>query len=128
MSELSYTKLLSGSTNGRQIPVAAASTPGTLIHTTPSIAGTSDVYDQIFIYAVNNAVNNQNVTIEFGGTTSTQDLIPYTIAPNVGLVVVVPGLLLNNNLSVRAYGSSSINLSGYVCRIPVNSQGLTNLQ
>jgi hypothetical protein len=128
MSELSYTKLLSGSTNGRPINVAAASTPGTLIHQTPSVAGTQDVHDQIFIYAINTSNQDQSVTIEFGGTTNPDDLLPYTLAPDAGLVLIVPGLLLNNNLIVRAYGSSSINLSGYVCRMPVNTNGMTNLR
>jgi hypothetical protein len=128
MAELSYTKLLSGSTNGRQIKVSSSSTPGTIIHTCQSVAGTQDVHEQIFIYAVNTGSTNQDVTIEWGGVTSTDDLIPYTIAPDIGLVLIVPGLILNNNLIVRAYGSSSINLSGYVCRMPVNTNGMTNLR
>ena len=128
MAELSYTKLLSGSTNGKMIPLVATSTPGTIIHTTPSVAGGKDIHDQIFIYAVNTGSTNNSVTIEWGGVTSTDDLIPYTIAPDIGLVLIVPGLILNNNLIVRAYGSSSINLSGYVCRMPINSGGLTKLQ
>ena len=45
-----YTKrLLSGSTNGRPIKVAATATPGTTIHT--AVTGTTD-FDEVWIYNV----------------------------------------------------------------------------
>ena len=131
MAELSYTKLLSGSTNGRPIKVVATATAGTAIHTTPSVAGTQDVHDQIFIYATNtHASTAADLTIEFGGVTSPDDLLLMNIAAGVGPVLVVPGFLLNNNLSVGAFASVAniINITGYVCRMPVNSSGMTNLQ
>jgi len=128
MLERTFTKFLSGSTNGRQIKVTSTSTPGTTIHTTPSTAGGLDVFDKVFIYATNTSSVTRDVTIEFGGTTNPDDLIPWEILDNVGPILIVPGLLLNNGLIIKAFGSSSINISGYVYRIPINSQGLTKLQ
>lgn len=108
--------LLSGSTNGRQIAVAATSTPGTLIHTAAS--GTSSI-DEIWLYAVNSSASGVKLTIEYGGTTANTDHIELTVAAESGLVLVCPGLVLNNGLIVRAFAATTnvINISGYVNRI-----------
>lgn len=112
-----FSKLvLSGSTNGRQIAVAATSTPGTLIHT--SAAGTAGM-DEVWLYAVNSSTSTVKLTLEWGGTTANTDHIELNIAGEAGLVLVVPGLVLNNGLSVRAFAATTnvINISGYVNRI-----------
>lgn len=108
--------LLSGSTNGRQIAVAATATPGTLIHT--AVSGTSSI-DEIWLYAVNSSASAVKLTIEYGGTTANTDHIESTIPAESGLVLVCPGLVLNNALVVRAFAGTTnvINISGYVNRI-----------
>lgn len=106
----------SGSTNGRQIKVAATATPGTLIHT--SVAGLVD-WDEIWVYATNNHTAALTLVLQWGGTTSPDDLIQMSIPSKTGLYLIIPGLVLNNGLILRAYAGSAnlICLSGWVNRI-----------
>lgn len=106
---------LSGSTNGRGVLVAQTATPGTLIHT--AVSGTSSL-DEVWLYAMNTSSSGVKLTVEHGGT-STQDLIEITIAAEGGLVLIVPGLLLNNATVVRAFAAAGnvISLHGYVNRV-----------
>ena len=102
---------LSGSTNGRGILVAATSSPGTLIHT--SVSGTSS-FDEVW----NTSASSIALDIEHGGT-STSDLIEITIPGESGLVLISPGLFLNNSLVVRAFASTTnvLTIHGYVNRV-----------
>lgn len=115
-----YSKLtLSGSTDGRPIKVAATGTPGTTIHTASSTATT---YDEMWLYAQNTDTTARKLTIEFGGTTSPDDLLEITIPAEAGLTLVVPGIPLKGNatpLVVRAFAASAnlVTISGYVNRI-----------
>ena len=112
-----FSKLpLSGSTNGRQILVSASATAGTLVHT--AVSGTSSL-DEIWIYAVNTSTSSVKLTLEYGGVTAPNDHIEITLAGEAGLVLVCPGLVLNNGLIVRAFAGTAnvIALSGYVNRI-----------
>jgi len=112
-----FSKLpLSGSTNGRQILVAATATPGTLIHT--AVSGTSSL-DEIWLYAVNTSATAVKLTLEYGGVTAPNDHIELTISAESGLVLVSPGLVLNNSLVVRAFAATTnvLAISGYVNRI-----------
>lgn len=116
-----YSKIiLSGSTDGRAIKVAATSTPGTTIHTGSSTATT---LDEIWLYATNTDTTDRKLTIEWGGTTSPDDLIEFTVPAENGLYLVVPGLLIKGNSSaalvVRAFAASAnlVTISGYVNRI-----------
>ena len=109
-------RLLSGSTNGRNIKVAATATAGTLIHT--AVTGTDDL-DEIFLYAVNSDTTDRKLTIEFGGVSVPDDLIEVTIPAEDGWYLVIMGLTLQNGLLVRAFASAAnvININGYVHRI-----------
>jgi hypothetical protein len=111
-----YTKTtLSGSTNGKQIKVAATASSGTLIHTAHATA-----LDEIWLYAVNDTPTDYLLTIQWGGTTATDDDIEFTVKAQNGLYLVVPGLILTGGLVVRAYcaaASNAILISGYVNRI-----------
>lgn len=104
---------LSGSTNGKQIKVVATATPGTTIHT--AVAGTA-AWDEVWIYAQNNHTAAVDLTIEFGGTSSPDDLIVASIPSKTGLYLIVPGLLLQNSLVVKAFASVAnvISLTGFV--------------
>jgi hypothetical protein len=107
--------LLSGSTNGASILVSASATPGTVIHTSQS--GTSGL-DEVWLYADNSSTSAVKLTVEFGGTAE-KDQIEISIAGESGLILVVPGLVLNNSLVVRAFAGTAnvISISGYVNRI-----------
>jgi len=110
-----YSKeLLSGSTDGQMIKVAATSTPGTTIHTAHATAK-----DEIHIWAVNSDTVARKLTIEFGGATPPDDTIELTIQPEAGLLLVVPGLPLTNSKVVKAFAASAdkILIGGYVNRI-----------
>jgi hypothetical protein len=114
----SYSKqLLSGSTNGKGIKVAATATAGTLIHT--AVAGTSSE-DEIWLYAHNTSATAVKLTLEWGGVTAPDDHIEINIgAEGTGLILVAPGILLQNGLVVRAFAGTAnvVNIFGYVNRI-----------
>ena len=112
---------LSGSTDGKLIKVAATATAGTTIHTGSTTATT---YDELWLYAVNSDTTDRKLTIEFGGTSSPDDLIEQTITAESGLLLVVPGLVIKGNataLVVRAFAATAnvVMVGGYVNRITV---------
>ena len=105
---------LSGGTTGKNIKVVATATLGTTIHTAHATA-----IDEIWLWAVNSDTNNIKLTIEFGGTTSPDDLIELTIPAESGMMPVIDGLTLTNSLVVRAFAGSAnlILVNGYINRI-----------
>ena len=110
-------QLLSGSTNGKAIKVAATATAGTLIHTAAS--GTSTI-DEIWLYAHNTSGTAVKLTIEWGEATAPDGHIEINIgAEGTGMVLVAPGIPLQNSLVVRAFAGTAnvINIFGYVNRI-----------
>lgn len=117
MATLTLTKqLLSGSTNGKAILVAATATPGTTIHT--AVSGTASM-DEIYLYAMNTDTSDRKLTIEWGGTTSPNDLIEFSVPAESGLSLIIPGLLLNNTLIVKAFAAAAnvVTIHGWVNRI-----------
>lgn len=107
-------QFLSGSTNGRGIKVAATATPGTTVHTAHATST-----DEIWIWANNSDSSDRLLTIEFGGTTSPDDVIQQTIPLKSGMNLVVAGLVLTNSLVVKAFAAAAnvITVNGYVNRI-----------
>jgi len=110
---------LSASTDGRMIKVAATATAGTTIHTGPT---NTAHFHELWLYAVNSDSTDRKLTIEFGGTSSPDDLIEQTITAESGLLLVVPGLVLQGNataLVVRAFAATAnvISIAGYVNEI-----------
>jgi hypothetical protein len=107
-----YSKvLLSGSTNGKAISVTGNPTT---IHTAQ--AGTTGL-DEVWIYAHNVHDTTLTLTINFGGNQG-DDQIMLDIVPDSGLVVVIPGLPLNNAQVIEGSASNnSIAITGYVNRI-----------
>jgi hypothetical protein len=112
-----FTKtILSGSTDGRGILVAATSSPGTTIHTGSS---TASHLHEIWLYAVNYDTTDRKLTVQWGGTTAGSDDIEYTVKAENGLYLIAPGILLKGNatpLVVRAYAATAtaIVIHGYV--------------
>lgn len=111
-----YSKqLLSASTNGRGVKVAATSIgSGTTIHTNPG-----SVIDLVTLFVVNSDTVDRVLTLGWGGTTSPDDLIPVTVKPNSGLVLVTADLLIGTALVVKAAGDAAnvLILFGYINRI-----------
>jgi len=111
-----FTKvLLSDSTNGKEIQIAATATPGTAIHT--AVNSTSSI-DEIWLYATNTSASDVVLTIEYGGTGVANNIV-VTIPKQAGLTLVLPGLLLNNAQVLAAFAGTTnvINVVGYVNRI-----------
>lgn len=115
----SYTKfLLSGSTNGIPVKIAATASPGTTVHTATA---TSGAFDEIYIWLSNLDTVDRMVTIQWGGVTDPDDLISKTVTVSAksGPTPYVPGLLLNGGLLVKIFADAAnvITASGYVNRI-----------
>jgi uncharacterized membrane protein YjjP (DUF1212 family) len=106
---------LSGSTDGRMIKVVQTGTAGTAVHT--AVAGTTaGTFDEIWLWAVNSDTSNRKLTIEYGGVAAPDDLIEVTIAAESGLMLILPGLILQNGLYVKAWASAAnvVMVCGYV--------------
>ena len=110
--------LLSGSTSGRVIPVAATATPGTTIHT--AIAGAT-AFDEVYLWASNVTAAAATLTLEWGGVTDPGDHIvkALSIPANSPPIPIITGQVLNGGLVLRAFSgtASAINVGGYVNRI-----------
>lgn len=114
--------LLSGSTQGKAIKVAATTSgsAGTTIHATGT---SSTIIDEVWLYATNSSASSVVLTIQWGGTTAVDNEIKISIPSNAGLTLVVPGLILTGTGSVAntiaAYASTTnvVTVSGYVHRI-----------
>lgn len=115
-----FTKtILSGSTDGKGVLVAATSTPGTTVHTGSATATT---LDEIWLYAVNTSTSAVKLTVEWGEATAPNGNIEQTIAAESGLVLIAPGLLIKGNatpLVVKAFAATTnvIVVHGYVNQI-----------
>jgi hypothetical protein len=106
---------LSGSTNGRGIPVAGTATASAdVIHTAGATA-----LDEVWLYAQNISSTASKLTLEWGSATAIGDNIEITIPAESGLTLVIPGLLLTGSLDVQAFAdvTNVINIFGYVNRI-----------
>ena len=108
---------LSASSDGRGIKVAATSSPGTLLHT--ALASTAaNEWDEIVVKAVNTSGSPVRLTVEWGGTSSPDDLVEISIPAESGFTEVIPGHVLQNGAEVRAFAATAdvIVVHGYVNR------------
>ena len=98
---------LSGSTDGRPVPVAATATAGTTIHTATTGS------NQIWMWAGNITSTVETLSIEWGGT-GTANTMEFLISPD-DTILVVPGWYLPNTLIVKAFTTtaSQVNIVGY---------------
>jgi len=104
--------VLSGSTNGRPIPVAAVATPGTTIHQ----AGASG-YDEVFIWASNVTAAPATLTLEFGGVADPGDHLVkgYSIPANSGPIPIALGQRIAGSVAIKAFSGTTlaINITGF---------------
>ena len=110
-------QMLSGSTNGKGIKVAQTATAGTTIHT--AVSGTSSL-DEVWLYAHNSSSAAVKLTLEWGEATAPDGHIEINIgAEGTGLVLIAPGLLLQNSLVIKAFAGTAnvVTITGYVNRI-----------
>lgn len=111
-----FSKLvLSGSTTGLQVKVAATATAGTTIHTAHATA-----QDEIWLWAVNSSSAAVKLTVEWGEATAPDGNIEVNVpAEGAGYLLVVPGLILTNSLVVKAFAASAnvVMINGFINRI-----------
>ncbi len=108
---------LSASVDGRGVKVAATSSPGTLIHSALSSTALNE-WDAVWLQAVNTSGSAVKLTVEWGGTTSPDDLVEISIPAESGFSEVIPGHVLQNGAEVRAFAATAnvIVIHGYVNR------------
>lgn len=116
-----FTKvLLSGSTQGKAIKVAATASTGTTIHATGT---SSSIIDEVWLYAYNSSASAVLLTVQYGGTASPDNDIAISIPAQAGLTLIVPGLVLTgtgaaaNTIYAYASAANVVTVSGYVNRI-----------
>lgn len=110
-----YKRKLSGSTDGKAIKITQTATAGDLIHT--AVAGTVvGTFDELWLWAYNGHTSDVVLTIEFGGASVPDQNIVVTIPYKSGLIPVVPGLILQNGMVVRAFAGSAnvVTIIGFV--------------
>ena len=110
---------LSGSTDGRGIHIDDNATPGKTIHTG---SATATITDEIWLYAMNYDTTDRKLTIEWGGVSSPDDLIEFTVPAESGLYLITPGLVIKGNatpLVVKAFCATAnvVNIACFVNRI-----------
>jgi hypothetical protein len=112
--------LLSGSTNGRCIPITAVATAGTLVHTAHGTA-----IDAMYIWATNVTGNNVLLTIEWGGVLDPSDhIIKRMEIEGWSTQSILRGQCLSGGLAARAFLTApasaavlgAVNISGFVLR------------
>lgn len=108
--------VLSGSTNGRPIPVVAVASAGTTIH----IVGAAG-YEEVFLWASNVTAGAATLTVEFGGTTDPGDHLckGYSIPANSLPIPIALGQRMQGGVTIRAFSgtASAINITGYVNKV-----------
>jgi hypothetical protein len=97
-------RILSASVDGKAIKIVKITAPGDAIHTAVA-AAVPGTYDEIWLWAYNGHTGNVVLTIEFGGTDVPDQNITATIPYKSGLIPVVPGLILQDGLTVKAFAS-----------------------
>jgi len=113
-------KKLSGSTDGLAVKVAGTSTSNaTTVHTAYTTVTTAGLCDEVWLYANNTGASNVKLTIEWGTATAADGNIEMLITAEAGLVLVIPGLILQNSKVVKAFAATAdvILLTGFVNQI-----------
>jgi hypothetical protein len=110
--------VLSGSANGRPIPVVATATAGTLIHT--AVTGTTS-FDELYVWASNVTAIAATLTIEWGGVTDPGDHLTkaYNIPANSLPIPIALGQRAQGGVVIRAFSgtASALNITGYYNRV-----------
>ena len=110
---------LSGSTDGKAIEIGAGATDtanAVTIHT--AIAGTTN-FDEVWLWAYNAHSAAVLVTIEWGAHADGDDVIAITVPEVSGLFLLIPGLILQNGMTVEIFAGTAekIFIHGYVHKL-----------
>jgi len=105
-------RTLTGSTRGTGIKISSTST-GLEIHTHDATLNQS-LFDELHLWAYNSDSSARTVTLQWGGTTSPDNLIVISIAAG-SFLKIVDGLHISGSLDVKAIASTAnvVMLYGY---------------
>lgn len=92
----------------------ATSSPGTTVHAAQAGTTVGSV-DEIYVYGINPTGTDQDFTVEFGGTGATFELV--VTVPAKSIVMLIPGLPLQNGLLAKVFAPASMLINGFVNRL-----------
>ena len=100
------------------IEIVKTATAGTVIHTGVSGQG-GGAFDEVWLYASNTWTGQTDLTVEWGGAASPDDLSIITLPPKAGRIMLADGKLLQNGdvLAAFATTASVVSVDGFVNRI-----------
>lgn len=111
--------MLSGSTHGSLVKVAATSTPGTTVHTCQSSTD-ANAGDELYLFVTNTSTSDVTLTLEWLGTTDPDNLIlkAVTIPASSFRLPIIRGEMGRNSLVVKAFAGSAnvLLIGGFVLR------------
>lgn len=108
-------------TNGKPIPITGTDSTGeTTVYTATSTVNT---YDEVYMYVSNSSATAGTVTVAIGSTANASDCVTVDLAveANQTMLMVIPGLRIDNGVTIKAYkdSSSTINAHLVVNRVEV---------
>jgi len=108
--------ILSGSTDGQGVLIAAIISPGDIIHTSSAVSGE---IDRVVLTATNNDTVARDITLEWGEATVTK-VIKQTIPALSGevLLTLAKGKTISNGGIVKGFASvaNKIVIGGHIVR------------
>ena len=110
-------RFLSASSGGRGVSVTGTTATGSVIHT--SVTGTTS-FDEVWVWAVNTATAAKKLTVEWARSTGqVGQAVEFSVPPEDGPYLIIPGWPLNTGRSVRAFAATAsvITCHGYVHRL-----------
>ena len=114
MSTQAFKRKLSSSSKGDGILITDITGVGTPIHTATS-SSTAGTYDEVWLWAYNDSTADTTLTVQFGGGDPNQTFV-VSVPHRCGLIPIVPGLILHNSGTVKAYAvvANIISVTGFV--------------
>lgn len=105
---------LSGSSDGEPVLVTATTSTAAITIHTCATAG-DNTFDEVWLWGFNNATAAVTLTIEYGDTAHP---IVQTLSAKTGHTLVLPGLLGNTSLVIKAFKSAAtvVGVTGFVNR------------
>ena len=114
--------VLSGSSDGKPLAVSGtAPTLGVVVHT--GITGNTDAFDEVWVYAFNNATTDRDVTLHWGasgGSAAAGDDAAiganqvFTVPARDGDYLLCPGHIMRGQNTLLAFDTANPNATGGV--------------
>ena len=107
---------LSGSSDGEPVIITATSSTNAITIHTCATSAEDNTYDEVYLWGYNNTSGTVDLTVEYGDTSHP---VVQTLTGKAGKTLVLPGLIGNTSLVIKAFKSSAsvVGVSGFVNRI-----------